>query len=211
MAKRTFELSLVSLHLLETGASRRRETMHGVTAALTWPRVGVARKEYAVTRTLDKGIADWAGAPWHETILCRESVDGTFALRLDVTVPLTDSAAAYLADVASVLLRAAATAVGNADLALADEAAALFTAASRRGTTKSPAPDLVASGTVTIEPADIADGLELRIPLAAPAAVGEQVPEAGAGGGRNAGHTRKVRLAKGAPNGVAVVRFRLAE
>ena len=208
MAKNAFELSLVSVRLAETGKPRRRATSHAVTAALVWPRTGTARKEYAMVREFQKGVADLADAPWHESILCRESVDGTFAVHVEVSEALSDSAAdSFLATFAGLLLRGAVSAVGRADLALADPLSAIFSTASKK-TTKTASPGAIAAGTVTLEPDALRDGLLLEIPLTAPAAVTVSTPET-IPGQRGVSRTRKTLLAKGAPNGTAVLRFRL--
>jgi hypothetical protein len=205
-SKKAFSLSLVSVTLRETGAPRKRVTTHGVTATLLWPRNGVPRKEYALVRELAKGAADLSGAPWHESILCRESAEGTFALRIDVTEALSDSAASdFLAAVAGALLRDAATIVGKGGFLLADAASTVLSTAAKKAT-KASSPAVVASGTVTLSAAKLSDGLAVEIPLAAPEAVTATsvttIP-----GERGTSTTKRTLLAKGAPNGAVIVRF----
>ena len=208
MAKNTFELSLVSVRLAETGKIRKRASTHAVTAALLWPRTGTARKEYALVRDFDKGATDLSDAPWHESILCRESVDGTFALHIEVSEALSDSGVeSFLATFAGLLLRGAASAVARADLSVADAASALFSTASKK-TSKLSSPGAIAAGTVTLDPEQLRDGLLLEIPLAAPAAITASTP-ATIPGERGVSRSRKTLLAKGAPNGTAVLKFHL--
>ncbi len=207
MAKKAFSLSLVSVSLLETAAPpRKRVTTHGVTATLLWPRNGVPRKEYALMRELTKGAADLSGAPWHESILCRESAEGTFALRIDVTEALSDSAASdFLAAIAGALLRDAASIVGKGGFLLADAASTVLSTAAKKAT-KASDPAVVASGTISLSAARLSDGLVVEVPLTAPEAVTATtvtpIP-----GERGTTRTKRTLLAKGAPNGVAVVRF----
>lgn len=210
MAKNTFELSLVSVRLAETGKPRKRTTSHAVTTALLWPRTGTARKEYALVREFSKGAVDLSGAPWHESILCRESVDGTFALHVEVSEALSDSAAeSFLAAFAGLLLRGAATAVGRADIALEDPLSAVFSTASKK-TSKTASPGAIAAGTVTLAPSALRDGLLLEIPLTAPAAVTTSTPST-IPGERGVSRSRKTLLAKGAANGMAVLKVHLLD
>ena len=208
MAKKNLEISLVSLSLASTGTTRKAETTHAVTAALVWPRVTIARRETAQSCTLAKGRADFSGAPWHETILFKETVDGRFALRVEVTEPLSalqlDS---FLRTFAGILLKDVGTVFDKSDLLMGGVLSALFSTASKK-TGTAPATAIVAAGTVSLDLADLHDGDEVDIPLTAPRALVESRSESSPND-RGRVRTSKTLLRKDAANGTVRVRIRI--
>ena len=85
--KTDLEFTLVSLdfpirhHLLQS--------THLLTATLLWPRIGVAKKSTEQEVRLKRGACEFTRQPWNERILFKESVEGTFALAISMTVSAT--------------------------------------------------------------------------------------------------------------------------
>lgn len=207
MAKKNIEVSLVSVNLVSTG-TKRKESRHALTATLVWPRPTIARKESAFPCTLEKGAADYSGSPWHETILFKETVEGTFGLRMELSESLSDDAiASFMRTFEGLFLQDVGTMLGKTNLVLGDVLANVFTAAYKKSGT-APPPALVASGGVTLEPADLRDGMTVEIPLMAPVSLTE-TKVSGSAADRGTERTTKVLLRKGAANGSVTVRIAL--
>lgn len=206
MAKKNIEVSLVSVNLVSTG-TKRKESNHAMTATLLWPRMSIARKESALSCALTKGAADYADAPWHETILFKEVVEGTFGVRVEVTESLSDNAiASFMRTFNGLFLQDIGAMVGKADFAMAEVLANVFTAAYKKSGTAAPT-SLIATGGVSLETADLHSGMLVEIPLTTPSALTE-TQASGSATGRGVERTTKVLLKKGAPNGSVTVRIR---
>ncbi len=208
MAKKNIELSLVSVALATPGTSKKKETRHAVTASLVWPRLSVARKESALPCTLVKGAADLSSAPWHETVLFKESVEGTFGLKASVSEPLSNAALdSFLRLFTGIFLKDIGSLLGKSDLVLSDILSATFTTASRKSGSAG-ATNPVAEGALTLDAAALRDGDLLEIPLFAPRALSETTVSSSPSG-RGTEPSSRSLLRKGAPNGSLTVRVHL--
>lgn len=207
MAKKTVVITLESIHLVCAGTTKKKETRHALTSVLIWPRPTIAKKETILTCSLTRGAADLAEAPWHETILFKENVEGKFGLSIEVSEAMSNDVLDTLVrSFASVFLKDASSILGKSDLAFGDLLSTLFSAAGKTGGT--PKTKLIAAGATTLDPADIRDGDSLTIPLVAPRALVETKLEPNPAD-RGPNRTRKTLLAKDAPNGSATLRIHL--
>lgn len=208
MAKKTMEVHVESVQLVSTGKASKKETQHALSATLIWPRPAIARKEAALSCELVKGGVDFATAPWHETILFKEQVEGKFGVQVEVSEALSNAVLeAFIRSFSTVMLKDVSALIGKADLAFGDLLSSLFSSAGKSSGSSGPKPVMVAEGAVTLDPANLTEGMLVEVPLVAPRAISET--SASADVGRGVARKRKVAVAKGASNGVAKIRIHL--
>jgi len=82
------EVLLDSVDLRDAGGAGAG-TNHALCASLVWPRSTVAGKATVKIVPLADGRGDWRGASWTERILFKETVEGTFGLRVGLTRSLS--------------------------------------------------------------------------------------------------------------------------
>ena len=155
-SKLDLEFTLVSLDL----PPRRHllQSTHLMTATLLWPRIGIAKKTTEQEVRLKKGRCDKADAPWNERILFKESVEGSFALAVSLTVSVMRQ---HLRTFRRALAGYALTAAGSAvdDFGPAGEVAELpLKAMAKVVNNASKEPELFAQGAIDLDATQFANG-----------------------------------------------------
>ncbi len=84
------EATLVAVTLHEKLADAAKG-QHLLGTTLIWPRIGTARKTFATTLKLEQGAWQSGARPWSETILFKETLQGSFGFEVTVTEKLTDA------------------------------------------------------------------------------------------------------------------------
>lgn len=200
--KENIELCLQSLTLLVSGGAKTlSESNHTVTIELVWPRNGIASKTYARVFTLNGNQCSFTESDWYDSVMCKESVDGRFALKVSVSQALTDSVIAKLIRVitkaaastaADVVEDGVAAPLGKIAAAPVDYLATLI--ADYTG-------EPIAEAVVTLDAADFADGGKvLTLPLVCPTTLKKDTPSMG-----KAPAPRKTIIKNGDPNGTVVL------
>ena len=221
-ARSVVEVLLEGVELVERGVQHGRTTRHMVLAALVWPRPAIAERTALKDLELPSGVIDLGSLDWTDRILFKETVEGPFGIKVDVTDVVTDN---QVADFLRVMASAAVQLAGA-------EVAGLATAPFVKGLVKVPfqhgskliasagkkAARVIARGQVDIgleegeEGGDtggrlVARGEEvvIEVPLCAPARI-ERVTRSTSGGATRS--RRRTVLKKGEPNGKALLRLR---
>jgi hypothetical protein len=81
-------LKLLKLHQVSLEAPLNQTGQCLILAELILPRKGIARKAALKDLSLSKGKRSFARAPFYETALFKEKVDGRFGIKLSVSRPL---------------------------------------------------------------------------------------------------------------------------
>ena len=206
------EVCLEAVRLRSAGGRGAGHRKHMVMGRLIWPRPAIAEK--AAVKTLDiRGLAvDLRGASWTDRILFKETVQGPVGLELGITESLSDARlAGFVRFLGASLFRLAASEAG--DMMVSPMSAALgkipLQYAGKVLSAKPKPADLIGVGTVDLLPETFQTGegsIVLDIPLVAPVPVTRLVRTRVGGEPRL---KRRVVVAAGADNGVAVVRVRL--
>jgi hypothetical protein len=111
--KSEIEVTLVEL-AIHAVAKPQADSRHLLGAALLWPRVGTARKEYPAALKLARGRWEPKGRPWTQRVLFKEAVQGRFGFEVTLTEALSDEAAAeFLRSVASQFVKLSSDAAGD--------------------------------------------------------------------------------------------------
>ncbi len=170
MAKTPSKLGLeFTLERVEIPIRKRiHESAHALAARLIWPRITIAKRTSDIEFRIKDGVCDMRQAPWHEKILFRETVDGKFALELDMTVSLTRTQLRDWRRMAMgyILLAAGQTAD---NIGFAGELAEAPLKATAKDLQASHPPELYATGAIDLQMADFLDispeGVTISIPL----------------------------------------------
>ena len=158
-----------TLESVEIPLRRRiRESAHTLTAQLIWPRVTIAKRTAEAEFRLKDGVCDMKAAPWNEKILFRETVDGRFALKVDMSVSLTRT---QLRDWRRKTMGYILLAAGQAadDVGFAGELAEAPMKTTAKALQASQPAELYATGAIDLKMTDFLEippeGTTLKIPL----------------------------------------------
>ena len=193
------EISVVSCKLVKTLSGRKKESSHLAQSSLIWPRCGIASRSSACKLSLISGKCDLAEHSWSQSILFKENVEATFAIRVDITEAMgNDALEEFLRFMAGAVLALGsdiledASPVGSVVSAPVDYLA--------KKVKKVPAADIIASGSIDISVGDIpAKGkMLLTVDLTSPLDV---IKRSRRTVNRKTKVTRKVLMKKGEPNG----------
>ncbi len=140
------------------------ETTHMLTAALVWPRVGIARRASQQEVRLRHGVCDRGGAPWHERVLFKEQCEGSFALEVSLTVSLLRRQLMEWRRLAlGYALKSAGEYIDNAGPVVGEAMEVPFKVASKQ-LLSSKDPELLAQGAVDLQVEAVPlDGSALRV------------------------------------------------
>ena len=204
--KENIELCLQSLTLLVAGVAKiPSASNHTVTAELIWPRNGIPSKAYARVFTLHANQCAFTEAAWYDSVMCKESVDGRFALKITVSQALTDSVVAKL--LRAIAKAAASTAADAIEDGVVDPLGKIasapvdYLATLIADYTGEP----VAEAVVTLDAADFAGGGKvLTLPLVCATTLKKDAPSIG-----KAPAPRKTVIKKGDPNGAVVLSIKV--
>ncbi len=89
-SRKTLELSLDRVELVNCGSANKRAGKHVLLVSLIWPRPAIAERNAVKTFSLKDNIANLEDSDWISRILFKETVDGTFGIKVTVTEPMTD-------------------------------------------------------------------------------------------------------------------------
>lgn len=212
MGKRSVvEVLLDRIELAERGEDARRASRHLVLATLVWPRPMIAERTAMKNLEFNADGADLADKGWIDRVFFKETVEGPFGIKVDVTDAVTDSqVAAFLRVMASSALKL----VGDelAGLSAAPLVSGLVTVPFRHGgklmaATGNKTARVIAAGNIDIGATRVAEGRSavIKVPLVAPVRI-DRVTRATARGSVRA--RRRTLLKKGEPNGVAILKVR---
>lgn len=170
MAKTPSKLGLeFSLEQIEIPARKRlHESAHILSAHLIWPRVTIAKRSSETEIRLQNGVCDMVKAAWHEKILFRETVDGRFALGVDMTVSVTRTQLRKWRRMAMGYVLLSAGQVAD-DIGFVGELAEAPLKTAAKELQASRPPELYATGAIDLQMADFIDipddGVTVSIPL----------------------------------------------
>lgn len=91
--RKTIDATISNLELKVISSKKTKgETKHAITCEIIWPRPTISSKTYAKIITLkDKKLLDCGINDWLNTILFKETTEGTFGLKISISRVLTDS------------------------------------------------------------------------------------------------------------------------
>ena len=212
MSRRSIiEVLLDRVEVAERGGDRRRKTRHLVLAALVWPRPTIAERTAMKNLEFNAGGVDLGDKDWTDRVLFKETVQGPFGIKIDVSDVVTDSQVAeFLRVMASSVLKLAGDEI--AGLAAAPFVAGLVKVPFRHGSKLITASGkkttrVIAEGQVDIGATQVAEGREsvIKVPLVAPVRIDRVTRTTTRGSVRT---RRRTLLKKGEPNGRVILRVR---
>lgn len=205
--KITVEITLLSVNLSNT-LEKPKKTNHLINSSIVYPRPSVALKSASQPCGMESGSADFSGAGWCKRILFKEQVEGEFGITVSVTRALSDKQiegfARYLGSLAFGL---AADAVEDRFPVIGAAASTPFKYMEKQ-LGKSDDYAVIATGSISADPASLSDGQVLAVPLTAPEdlhVTANRVPS----NGKGPSSVRKIVLRKGEPNGEAKLLIRI--
>jgi hypothetical protein len=89
-SRKTLELFLDRIELGNCGSANKRVGKHVLLVSLVWPRPAIAERNAVKTFSLEDNAANLEDSDWMSRILFKETVAGTFGIKVTVTEPMTD-------------------------------------------------------------------------------------------------------------------------
>lgn len=202
-AKATVEITLDGVEIAETG-SDKADTRHLLSVTLVWPRLAIAKKAATQVVNLEKGRVQLETPDWCDAILFKETVQGRFGVAVTLSEVLTDETLeAFLRFFGQGALTLASRHVDDWAGPIGILAASpLQFAAKQVGKTGQPPAPLV-EGKLFLDTGDwsnLKSDFVTEIPLAAAQDIVE-LRRRTTGTHKTSRTVRKVKLARGEPNG----------
>jgi len=164
-AKKKLLITLMSAHV--ECLEKSKQSSHLLGADLVWPRNAIAKKSSMVPCKLSNGVFSPDSAPWGERVLFKEDTEGRFAIRVVLSKPtdhkaLVEFFRSFMGTFLSASGEVMASSTPVAPVRRVERAPFEYFS---KLIAKMPDPNPLAYGIIDLDPKDIRNGDEIRIPI----------------------------------------------